>query len=155
MFRILTIFAFFFSALTLSANALDIQEIKSDKGLKILLVEDHSLPIITLSFSFKSGTSQDPDGKSGAMNLMSALLDEGAADMDAVAFQDRLEDIAARLSFSAGRDYFRGSLRTLNDNADDAFEMLHSALFEPRFDEKPMNRIRCLLYTSPSPRDRG
>jgi len=142
MFRILAAFAFFFSILTLSANALDIQELKSDKGLKILLVEDHSLPIITLSFSFKSGTSQDPEGKSGAMNLMSALLDEGAGDMDAEAFQDRLEDLAARMSFSAGRDYFKGSLRTLNDNADDAFDMLRAALFEPRFDDKPLNRIR-------------
>ena len=142
MLRLLIVFAFFFSALTFSANALDIQELKSDKGLKILLVEDHSLPIITLSFSFKSGTSQDPQGKSGAMNLMSALLDEGAGDMDAVGFQDRLEDLAARMSFSASRDYFRGSLRTLSENADDAFDMLQAALYQPRFDEKPLNRIR-------------
>ena len=142
MLRLLIVFAFFFSSFTLSANALDIQELKSDKGLKVLLVEDHSLPIITLSFSFKSGTSQDPQGKSGALNLMSALLDEGAGDLDAVAFQDRLEDLAARLSFSASRDYFRGSLRTLSENADDAFDMLQAALYQPRFDEKPMNRIR-------------
>lgn len=142
MLRILTVFAFFFSAFTLSAQALDIQELKSDKGLKILLVEDHSLPIITLSFSFKSGTSQDPDGKSGTLNLMSTMLDEGAGEMDAVAFQDRMEDLAARMSFSASRDYFGGSLRTLSENADDAFEMLQTALYQPRFDEKPMNRIR-------------
>ena len=142
MFRILTVFAFFFAALTFSANALDIQEVKSDKGLKILLVEDHSLPIVTLSYSFKSGTSQDPEGKSGALNLMSSLLDEGAGEMDAVAFQDRLEDLATRMSFGVSRDYFRGSLRTLNENADEAFEMLRIAIFEPRFDEKPMNRIR-------------
>lgn len=147
MFRLIPLIAVFLSAFTVAASAIEIQEVNTDQGLKILLVEDHSLPIITLSYSFKSGTSQDPEGKSGTLNLMSALLDEGAGDMEAVAFQDRLEDLATRLSFGASRDYFRGSLRTLKSNADDAFEMLRLALYKPRFDDKPLNRIRDQLLS--------
>lgn len=126
----------------LHAHAIDIRQVETGLGLKALLVEDHALPIITLSFAFQGGSSQDPEGKSGALNLMSALLDEGAGPYEAEVFQDRLEDIATRLSFSAGRDHLFGSLRTLRGNADEAFEMLRLAIYEPRFDQKPLERIR-------------
>lgn len=142
MKRFFTFFIAAFTALTLQARALEIQEITTELGLKVLLVEDHTSPIITLSFAFKGGASQDPVGKAGALNLMTALLDEGAGDLDAIAFQDRLEDLAARVSFGASRDFLRGSMRTLTRNADEAFTLLRLALYEPRFDEKPTNRIR-------------
>lgn len=142
MLRIFPWLAVFLVCLSAPVKALEIQEITTDIGLEALLVEDHALPIITLSFSFEGGATQDPEGKSGALSLMSSLLDEGAGPYDAVAFQDRMEDLAMRMSFGAGRDYLNGSLRTLTGNADDAFEMLRLALYEPRFDEKPLNRIR-------------
>lgn len=129
------------------ALAIDITEIRTDLGLKVLLVEDHTLPIITLSFAFRGGATQDAVGKSGSMNLMASLLDEGAGPYSGEEFQDRLEDIAARMSFSTTRDFFYGSMRTLTGNADEAFDLLQLALYEPRFDEKPLNRIRDQLLS--------
>lgn len=143
MSRIVTfIFAVFFVFVPLSAQAIDIQEIETDLGLKVLLVEDNTLPIVTMSFAFRGGATQDEPEKSGALNLMSALLDEGAGPYDADAFQNRLEDLATSISFNAGRDYLFGSMRTLSPHVGDAFEMLRLAIYEPHFDEKPLNRIR-------------
>ncbi len=45
--------------------------------------------------------------------MIAALLDEGAGELDAAAFQERLEENAVELRFCADRDHFRGSLRTL------------------------------------------
>ena len=45
--------------------------------------------------------------------MTAALLDEGAGELDAKAFQERLESNAIELGFDAGRDHFRGTLRTL------------------------------------------
>lgn len=141
--RIVTfVFAVLFVFVPLSAQAIDIKEIETDLGLKVLLVEDHTLPIITMSFAFRGGATQDDPEKSGALNLMSALLDEGAGPYDADAFQNRLEDLATSISFNAGRDYLFGSMRTLSPHVGDAFEMLRLAIYEPHFDEKPLNRIR-------------
>lgn len=143
MIRLLAfVFIAFFWLRPESSEAIEIKEIKTDLGLKVLFVEDDTLPIITMSFAFKSGAAQDGNEKAGALNLMSALLDEGAGSYDAEAYQNRLEDLATRLSFSAGRDNLFGTFRTLSPNATDAFEMLRLALYEPHFDDKPFNRIR-------------
>lgn len=128
--------------LPLGARAIEIVKVETGLGLKALLVEDHALPLVTVSFAFAGGATQDPEGKTGALNLMSALLYEGAGPYAADAFQDRLEDLAAHISFSADRDFLFGSLRTLSARAPEAFEMLRLALYEPHFDEKPLNRIR-------------
>ena len=58
------------------------------------------------------------------------------------AFQGRLSDLSIGLSFDAGRDTFGGSLRTLTENRDTAFDLLRLALNEPRFDAEPVERIR-------------
>ncbi len=124
------------------ANATEIQEVTSPGGIKAWLVEDHTVPIVALDFAMPGGSSQDPDGKSGLTNLLSATLDEGAGDLDSSSYQARLEDLTMSVSFGDGRDAFYGSLRTLAPNVDEAFDMLHIALTEPRFDEEAVERMK-------------
>ena len=45
------------------AHAVDIKEITSPGGIKALLVEDYTVPLIAVSFSFKGGSTQDMPGK--------------------------------------------------------------------------------------------
>src|SRR5690606_22414203 len=84
--------------------AVDIQEVKSDSGVTAWLVEDYTVPIITVRFAFKGGTTQDPAGKEGIANLMTGLFDEGAGDLDSDTFQEKLDEVGAEMSFSATRD---------------------------------------------------
>jgi zinc protease len=119
-----------------------IQEVKSDKGVTAWLVEDPSVPIISIKFAFRGGSSQDPAGKEGLVNLMSGLFDEGAGDLDSDAFQVKLDDAGAEMSFDAGRDAFYGSMRMLADQKDEALDLLRLAIEAPRFDQEPIDRIR-------------
>ena len=80
--------------------------------------------------------------------MVSNLLDEGAGELDSEGFQGALEDISASISFNAGREYFRGSLRTLGRHRSTAFRLLKLALTKPRFDAKPIERIRAQLIAS-------
>ena len=57
--------------------------------------------------------ARTPPDKPGTANLAADLLDEGAGDLDSKAFHERLERHAIETGFQVGRDYFRGSLRTL------------------------------------------
>ena len=92
-----------------------IQEVKSEKGITAWLVEDYSVPIVAVRFVFGGGSTQDPVGKEGLANLMTGLFDEGAGDLDANAFQERLDDAGAEMRFDASRDYVYGSMRMLAD----------------------------------------
>jgi len=53
-----------------------------------------------------------------------------------------MEEKAIQLGFTAARDHFRGSLRSLSVNLDDAVRLLSLALTAPRFDPEPVERIR-------------
>ncbi len=124
------------------AGAVEVKRVVSTAGIEAWLVEDHTNPVITLRFAFRGAAALDPKGKEGLANLVSSTIDEGAGDLDSKAFQGKLEDLAITLRFSAGLDNFRGRLKTLVDNEDAAFEMLHLALTKPRFDAEPLERIR-------------
>src|SRR5208282_3054718 len=103
-------------------------------GVEAWLVHEPAVPLIAVDFAFVGGAIQDPPGKAGTASLVAALLDEGAGDLDSKAFHDRLERKAIELSFTAERDTIRGSLRTLTENRDEAFDDLRLALTAPRFD---------------------
>src|SRR5205807_7410502 len=55
---------------------------------------------------------------------------------------ERLDRRAIELSFTSTRDYFRGSLRMLKDNRDEAFDLLRMALTSPHFESVDVERIR-------------
>ncbi len=123
----------------------NIQRVTSPGGIEAWLVQEDTVPIVTMNFAFDGGASQDPQGKPGVANMLSTLLDEGAGDLDSQAFQKKLADLNVQMSFDAGRDSFYGNLATLSDTQDQAFDLLHLALTEPRFDPEPVERMRAQL----------
>lgn len=147
--RLIAVLTAFFILLPVSARAMTpIQTVTSPGGITAWLVQDDSIPLIAVSFSFRGGSAADPQGRKGVANMLSGLLDEGAGEMDSLAFQTRLQTLAVYLNFDAGRDHFYGGLRTLSRNRDEAFELLRMALNEPRFDPEPVERIRAVLETN-------
>jgi zinc protease len=139
------------------AGASRIERIVTPAGIEIWLVRDANLPMISLEFAFLGGAAQDPADKPGVANLVAGLLDEGAGDLDAAAYHERLEERAISLSFGVNRDNLRGSIRSLSENRDEAFELLRLALTAPRFDAQEIERVRAAVLaqlrrrsTSPS-----
>ncbi|WP_084438279.1 M16 family metallopeptidase [Niveispirillum irakense] len=129
-------------SVALPAAAIDIERVVSPGGVEAWLVRDAKNPIIAIQFSFEGGTELDPDGKLGLAMLAASTLDEGAGDLDAQAFQGRMEDNSISLGFSAGRDGFVGYVTTLKETKDEAFDLMRLALTEPRFDQEAIDRIR-------------
>jgi zinc protease len=130
-----------------SHAAAKIQRLVSPGGIEAWFVQDATVPLIAMEYGFSGGAAQDPPDKSGVGNLVASLLDEGAADLDSRTFHERLERRAIQLSFSSTRDYFRGSLRMLKDNKDEAFGLLQLALTSPRFDAADVERIRAQVLS--------
>ena len=128
--------------LALPARAIEIKRVVSPGGITAWLVEDHTNPLLAMNFSFSSGSSTDPVDRVGVANFLSGMLDEGAGDLDSAAFQKRRDELAFRLSFDAGRDFFEGSFETLTRNREASVELLRKAITGPRFDPEPLERVR-------------
>lgn len=111
-------------------------------GFTAWLAEDHSIPVVSLSWGWDGGASLDPEGQGGAASLLASLLTEGAGDLDALAFVDAARDEAIGLGFDADRDSFEGSLRALVPALPRAVELARLAMTAPRFDEEAVARIR-------------
>lgn len=144
------LFFFFFvfvivscSPLEAKEKVLNIQEVKSPGGITAWLVEDKSLPVISLKFSFKgAGAVHDGKDKQGIARLLSNTMDEGAGELKSQEFQKALSDHSITLYFNSGRDNFGGQLKTLSRHKEKAFELLTLALTKPRFDPEPVERMR-------------
>ena len=121
---------------------IEIQSVTSPGGITAWLVEDDTIPLIAMNFSFSGGASVDSDDKAGLANFLSGMLDEGAGDLDSEAFQRRIDELSVRMSFRAQRDHFTGSLQTLSQTREEAFGLLKLALAAPRFDAEPLQRVR-------------
>ena len=129
-----------------AARAMTIERVTSPGGIEAWLVRD-SAPMIALDFAFLGSADQDPADKPGVATMVASLLDEGAGPFDAMTFHGRLERRAIEMSFSAGRDHFRGSLRLLKENRDEAFDYLRLALSEARFDAEAIERMRSQIMS--------
>ena len=127
--------------------AIDIQTITSEGGINAWVVEEPSIPFVALEIRVRGGTSLDQPDKRGAVNLMTALIEEGAGDMDAQAFQTRLETLAAGFSFRASDDSLSISAEFLTENRDEALALLREALVNPRFDQSAIDRVRAQVIS--------
>lgn len=119
-----------------------IQKVTSPNGLQAWLVEDHTIPFMALQIRFGGGTSLDAVGKRGAVNLMTALIEEGAGDLDAIGFATARDDLAASFRFSSNLDSVSVAAQFLTENRDQAVQLLRDALNAPRFDQDAIDRVR-------------
>lgn len=125
-----------------------IKEVKSPGGFNAWLVENHAIPFVVLELRFKGGASLDAEGKRGATNLMTALLEEGSGDLDARAFQLALEEQAASISYDVGDDDVSVSARFLTETKADVMPLLKSSIQAPSFDEDAIERVRAQILAN-------
>jgi len=124
-----------------------IKEVTSPGGITAWLVEDHSIPFVALELRFKGGASLDVEGKRGATNLMTGLLEEGAGDLDARGFARALEELASSFSYDVGDDALSVSARFLTETREDSVALLRSSIMQPAFDEASLARVRAQVLS--------
>jgi zinc protease len=128
--------------------ATKIERVVSPGGIEAWLVSDPSVPLVAINFAFRGGANQDPPGKPGVAYMTSGMMDEGAGELDAKAFQSRAERNAVELNFTAHRDEISGSLKVLKDRKDEGFDLLRLAVTSPRFDQDAIERVRAQILTA-------
>ncbi|MCX7565611.1 pitrilysin family protein [Sulfitobacter sp. F26169L] len=125
----------------------DIQTVTSDGGVTAWLVEEHSLPFVALEIAFLGGTSLDVEGKRGAVNLMTGLLEEGSGGLDAREFARATETLATSFGFGSDPEAVTVSARFLTENFNESVALLRDALQKPRFDDADIERVRAQVLS--------
>lgn len=142
MKRLIIAAALWLAACLPAFATIDIQEVKTPAGFTAWLVEEPSIPFVSLQIVFRGGTSIDPEGARGATYLMTGLIEEGAGDLDARGFANARDDLAASFGFDASDDAVSVSAQFLSETTDQAVALLETALARPRFDQDAVDRVR-------------
>ena len=117
-------------------------------GLKLVIVEQHELPIVDVALVIRSGSESDPAGKKGLATLAANMLDEGAGNRDALAIADQIGFLAIRLNTSAGFDRSTVSLHSTRNVIDSAMALMADVALRPTFAEKEFTRLKSERLTS-------
>lgn len=131
----------FLSAFT-PLKALEIHQLTTPKGIKVWFAPDKTVPVISMAFSFENaGSAHNPTEKNGLAMMSAALMTEGAGELDANGFADRLAELGIGISFSADADYFRGGFKTTLRTKEEAIDLLKDVLHKALL---PTDRLEIL-----------
>lgn len=119
-----------------------IQQFTTPGGVSVWLVEEPSIPILSLRMAWKAGETNDPEGLEGLTNAMVYHMNEGAGELDAQAFFKGMEELNMSFSCGASNESTYCNASMLTDNADASFDMIALAFAEPRFDDGPFERFK-------------
>ncbi|HEX5483398.1 MAG TPA: pitrilysin family protein [Terriglobia bacterium] len=111
-------------------------------GLTVLVLERHTLPVVTLNLAIKAGAEADPPGLPGAAQLVASLLDEGTEDRGAQQIAEAIDDAGGSIDVGAEWDDSYASLSVLSDHTQLAFNLLSDMAIHPAFSAEEVKRIR-------------
>lgn len=119
-----------------------LQRATLSNGTTVILAERHEIPVVQMSYEFAGGFSADQGRKLGTSSFAMGMMDEGAGELDALAFGDRAESLGANLGASASLDGGKAYLSALKENLDPSVALFAKMLREPRFDQKEIDRVK-------------
>lgn len=119
-----------------------LQRATLSNGTTVILAERHEIPVVQMSYEFAGGFSADQGRKLGTSSFAMGMLDEGAGDLDALAFGDRAESLGANLGAGASLDGGKAYLSSLKENLDASVGLFSTMLRDPRFDQKEIDRVK-------------
>ena len=117
-----------------SAGSESVQVSELPGGIKLLVKEDHSLPLWSIKAFFLGGTRLEPADKAGAQKLLSATWTRGAAGIPAEELARQVEDMAGALDADSGRNTISLSGEFLSRFFDPGLDLFTKVLLNPDFD---------------------
>jgi len=111
-------------------------------GLKLLIVEQHELPLADFVLLVGSGSTADPASKPGIANLTSAMLREGTTTRQSLEIADQIAFLGISLSPTSSWESSTLSLHTPTAQLDSALALFADVALHPSFPANEFERIR-------------
>jgi zinc protease len=117
-------------------------------GLKIVVLEQHELPLVDVILQVRSGGESDPAGKMGTAALVAAMLTEGTTNRTALQIADQAAYLGIQLNASSGWEQSNVSLHAPTAQLDSAMALFGDVVLRPNFPSADLERVRKVRLTS-------
>jgi zinc protease len=125
------------------------KRLKLANGIQLLVIENHTLPIASLALLVPgAGSASDVRGKAGLAAFTADLLDEGAGDLDALAFASEQDRLGASIYVGVDADGAVVGASTLSRTLEPTLALITKLVTQPRLDDKEAERVKGDRLTS-------
>jgi zinc protease len=111
-------------------------------GLKVYLVHDAALPVVSAQLVTRAGGETNPSNAPGTASFAAAILAEGTKTRSAIQVAEDSEALGTRLGVYASMDSASASVNVLTNHVDGAMELLSDIIRNPAFNPGDVERIR-------------
>ncbi|MDI6781528.1 MAG: pitrilysin family protein [bacterium] len=119
-----------------------IQKFVYDNGLVLLVLEDDSLPIVSVNAVFKGGVLFEEKGREGVCNLVQKMMLKGTKNRNAKQIAEEIESRGGDISAYGGNNSFGCSFKVLKEDLDLGLSLLSDVLLNPSFPAEEMEKER-------------
>ncbi len=119
-----------------------LQKATLSNGLKIILAERHTVPVVNFNLLVDAGYAADQFAVPGTASLTLNMLDEGTKKRTALQISEELAMLGARLSTGSNLDISSVSLSALKENLDGSLDIFADVILNPSFPEADFNRLK-------------
>src|SRR5262245_62752384 len=109
-------------------------------GLTILLVENPSLPTVSITASVLAGARYDPESKAGQAIMVSRLLDEGTENRTSLEIAAAMEAVGGAIGPGGSFERIIALAGVLNKDVDLGLELLSDLLIHPIFPQEYVDK---------------
>ena len=113
-----------------------------DNGLKVVILTDRRLPLVSYRLAFLSGDAADPAGNVGITSAMAAMLTEGTANYSSRELAEKIERLGASLSASSSEDFLVVAASSLSIYSSDILQLISEIIFRATFPEAELDLYR-------------
>jgi zinc protease len=126
----------------------EIRKFTLPNGLRLLVREDASLPLVSLIAVFKSGILAETPENNGITKLCSRVLIKGTKRRTAAQIVDEIESLGGGISSDAGNNSMSVSMRVMKPDAATGLGLLADVLLDPTFPENEIALEKQYLFAS-------
>ena len=104
-------------------------------GMKVVIREDHRLPLAYACMAFKAGCRAENEHDAGVTDLMAECLLKGTSTRSAADIARFLEDIGGAINTSTGNNSLSVGCQVLAEDLDAGLELMADVVMNPSFPE--------------------
>ena len=120
----------------------DLERAELPNGLRLVLAQRHSVPIVDLRLLVDAGEAADGSAAAGAASLAMDMLDEGTKTRTSLQISEQLQTLGSTLVTYSELDVCAISLNTLKDRLDSSLELFADVVLNPSFPEQEFKRLQ-------------
>jgi zinc protease len=120
----------------------DLQRATLSNGLKVILAERQSIPVLNFNLLVDAGYASDQFATPGTAKLAMAMLDEGTKKRSSLQISEELALLGATLGSGSNLDVSTVSLSALKSNLDASLDIFADVVLNPSFPEADFKRLQ-------------